>query len=230
MIVESPDKPTPSMPVKPPEDQLQYRSVSKAAVLSLVFAVLGFLSFLGAIFVLLPLIGFGFGVAAIASIKKYPLELVGKTPALIGLFTSLACGIGATSLHTYIYYTEVPEGYQRISFYDLKPNKRTQLEYSEKADEFDGKKVFIRGYVRPGDRKRELKNFVMVGDWGDCCFGGNPEMTDVVAISIKIDETVDYGLGVRKIGGIFRVNKNPRRTNDKEVPQIVYEIEADHVR
>ena len=70
----------------------------------------------------------------------------------------------------------------------------------------------------------------MVGDWGQCCFGGDPKMTDVIGVSIKIDDTVDYGLGVRKIGGIFRLNKHLKRTDDDEVPLIVYEIEADHVR
>lgn len=213
-----------------PENNLQYRSVSKAAILSIVFSVLGVLAFLGSAFLLLPLLGVGFGVAGFFNVKKYPLELIGRKAATIGIIVSGVCLVWAASTHAYIYYTEVPEGYQRISFYDLKPNKMTQKEYSEKAEVFDGQKVFIRGYVRPSDKKRDLKQFIMVGDWGDCCFGGSPEMTDIVAISIIIDDTVDYGLGVRKIGGTFRLNKNPKPNADPEVPQIVYEIDADHVR
>lgn len=229
MIVKTPpSKPSP-MSLDKPEEHL-YRSVSKAAVLSVVFAILGLLSFLGAVFLVLPMLGIGFGIAGLANVRKYPMELVGKKAAMAGLTISLMCLVLGMGMHTYVYYTEVPEGYERISFYDLKPNKRTQQTYSEKADIYDGKKVFLRGYVRPGDKKRDLKSFIMVGDWGDCCFGGNPKMTDVVAVTIKVDETVDYGLGVRKIGGTFRLNRRPRGTNDKEVPQIIYEIEADHVR
>jgi len=212
------------------EQELQYRSVSKAAVLSLVFGILGVLSFLGAAFLLLPLLGIGFGLAGWTSVLKYPLELIGKKAAIAGLAISLLCFTGAASTHAYIYYTEVPDGYQRISFNDLRPNKRTQLQYSEKAELFDGKKVFVRGYVRPSNKKKKLKQFIMVGDWGQCCFGGNPKMTDVIGVSILIDDTVDYGLGIRKIGGTFRLNKNLKRTGDDEVPVIVYEIEADYVR
>ena len=156
--------------------------------------------------------------------------MIGKKAAIFGLAISLICFVCAASTHAYIYYTEVPEGYQRISFNDLRPNKRTQLPYSEKADLFDGKKVFVRGYVRPSNKRKNLKNFIMVGDWGQCCFGGNPKMTDVIGVSIQTDDTVDYGLGVRKIGGTFRLNKQLKRTGDDEVPAIIYEIEADHVR
>lgn len=212
------------------ENDLQYRSVSKAAVLSVVFSVLGLLAFLGTAFLMLPVLGIGFGLAGLVNVKKYPLELVGKKVATVGTILSLICFVWATATHVYVYYTEVPEGYERISFYDLKPNSLTQLDYSEKARAYDGKKVFLRGYVRPSAKKHDLAEFIMVGDWGDCCFGGNPEMTDVVAVSIKTDDTVDYGLGVRKIGGIFRLNRRPRLNADSEVPQIVYEIEADHVR
>ena len=212
------------------EQEQQYRSLSKAAVLSAMFGVLGLLSFVGAAFLLLPLLGIGFGLAGWLTVKKYPLELIGKKAAIFGLMISLICFASAASTHAYVYYTEVPEGYQRISFNDLRPNKRTQLPYSEKADLFDGKKVFVRGYVRPSKKRKDLKNFIMVGDWGQCCFGGNPKMTDVIGVSIQTDDTVDYGLGVRKIGGTFRLNKQLKRTGDDEVPAIIYEIEADHVR
>ncbi len=220
-------------PYRPPrghEQNLQYRSISKAAVLSVVFAVLGLMYFIGVIFAILPILAIGFGLHAHSSCKKYPEELTGRKAALIGLALSVLTLLGAGGMHAYIYSTEVPEGYQRISFYDLKPNTKTQLWYSEKADDFDGKKVFLKGYVRPGDKKYELSSFIMVGDWGDCCFGGNPEITDVVGVSITTDDTVNYSLGLRRIGGTFRVNKNPLRTNDDEVPQIVYEIHADYVK
>lgn len=212
------------------DNDLQYRSISKAAILSIVFAVLGGLSFFGTAFLILPIMGVGFGMAGIVNVRAYPLELIGKKAAMIGVILSVVCFTWATATHAYIYYTEVPEGYQRISYYDLKPDKLTQLPYSEDAELFDGKKVFIRGYVRPSDKQRDLSNFILVGDFGDCCFGGNPKMTDVIAVSIKTDETVDYSWRVRKIGGTFRLHRNARTTNDNEVPQIVYEIEADHVR
>ena len=214
------------------ENEFMYRSVSKAAVASMVFAALGALTaFLAQVFVLLPALGVGFGFVALANFRRFPDELIGKRLAKIGLVVSLVFLIGSFGYHSYVYATEVPEGYQRISYSELRPNRRTPLPFSEKAEEFDGKKVFLKGYVRPGAKKRKLKEFILVGDFGDCCFGGNPKITDVVAVSIIDEEaTVDYGLSLRRIGGTFRLNRQTRRISDKEVPQVFYEIEADHVR
>lgn len=231
MIVKSPpEKSSSSMSLEHSENDLQYRSISKAAILSIVFAILGGLSFFGTVFLILPILGIGFGIAGIFNVKAYPLEMVGKNAAIVGIIMSLLCFSGAAAAHAYVYYTEVPEGYQRISFYDLKPNKLTQLPYSEAAKQLDGKKVFVRGYVRANDKERDLSSFILVGDFGDCCFGGNPKITDVIGVSIKIDETVDYSWRVRKIGGTFRLHDQVKANADDEVPGIVYEIEADHVR
>ena len=138
--------------------------------------------------------------------------------------------IGGTSWHTYVYMTEVPDGYDRISFRMLKPNKKTSLPYSETAEELDGSKVFLKGFVRPGTHRTNLRDFILVGDFGSCCFGGNPEITDVVAISIQGDERVNYSLRVRKIAGTFRLNRRAAPTDEKEVPKVYYQIDADIVK
>ncbi len=209
----------------------EFKAVSKAAVACLVFAILSAAAFMSELFVILPIIGLGCGMAALAGIKRYPDELVGKTPSQIGLAACAVMLIGSVAMHSYIYATEVPPDHRRISFSDLRNNKKTNLPYSEKAKEFDGQKVFIKGYVRPpSGKKKRLKNFIMVGDFGDCCFGGNPKITEVIAVKISSDDTVDYSYGLRRIGGTFRLNPNTRPVNEKEVPQVFYEIEANHVR
>lgn len=213
------------------EQEFQYRSVSKAAVASLVFAILGLTAFLSPIFVLLPALGTGFGFLALANFHRYPEELVGKAAAKIGLVVSLICLLTSFALHSYIYATEVPEGYQRITYAMLRSNPKTSLPYSEQAEELDGKKVFLKGYVRPSDKKTKLKNFILVGDFGECCFGGNPKISEVVAISILDDDTtVNYSFALRRIGGVFRLNPNTKITTEKDIPQVFYEIEADHVK
>lgn len=213
------------------ENEFAYRSISKAAIASIIFAVLGALtSFLAAHFVILPALGLVFGLIALASFRRYPEELTGKLAAKAGIVLGLVCLVGATAYHTYIYNTEVPEGYRRISYGDLRPNSRTHVPFSEKAREFDGNKVFLKGYVRPSAKRRKLKNFILVGDFGDCCFGGNPKMTEVVAVKILGDDTIDHGYTLRKIGGTFRLNESRKRTSDDEVPLVYYEIEADHIR
>jgi len=185
---------------------------------------------LSPIFVMLPVLGVGFGWIALVNLQKFPDELAGKVGARIGFAISLICLLVSIGTHWYVYATEVPDGYERISFSDLKPKKRSRLPYGEKAEIVDGEKVFIKGYVRPSTKKKGLKKFIMVGDFGDCCFGGSPKITEIVAVDIQIPKTIDYGWGLRKIGGTFRLNPNTKPIREKDIPQVFYEIEADYVK
>ena len=112
----------------------------------------------------------------------------------------------------------------------LKDDKDTDLPYSEKAVALDGEKVFLKGFVRPGTKKKNLQKFILVGDFGSCCFGGAPEITDVVAINILGEERVHYGLRVRKIAGTFKLNKRKAPTAEKEVPKVFYQIDAEYIK
>jgi hypothetical protein len=214
------------------EDQESgYRAVSKAALASVVFAILGSFSLWASVFIILPLLGLIFAVIARSNLRRYPEELSGSTPAVIGLILNLLLLVGSIGFHTWVYATEVPEGYNRISFSDLKPKPReSSLPFSPKAKDLDGKKVFLKGWVRPSDKKSGLKKFILVGDFGSCCFGGSPKPTDVVAVEIVTDQTVDYSLMQRKIGGTFRLNTRPVQVGDAEIPALYYQLEADYLK
>ena len=225
--------PVKKKPVKSAFSQEEvYQAVSKSAVASVIFGVLGLSAFLHQIFLLLPLLALLFGFLALKAIRQWPDELVGKSAAKIGLILGLVCLVASVAMHSFIYATEVPEGYRRISFAELKPSSRAQKgAFPPRVQEFDGEKVFIKGYVRPPSGKQYgLKSFIMVGDFGDCCFGGDPEITDVVAIKITCDDTVNYGYGLRRIGGTFKLNPRTTVSDEEEIPRVFYEIEADHVR
>lgn len=213
------------------DQEAGYRAISKAAVASVVFAILGLFSLWASVFIILPLLGFCLALVARANLRRYPDELVGSKPAAIGLIVNLLLLVGSIGYHSYVYVTEVPEGYQRISFSDLKPKPReSNLPFSPKAPDLDGKKVFIKGWVRPSDKKTGLKNFILVGDFGSCCFGGSPKPTDIVGVSIVVDETVDYSLMQRKLGGTFRLSTRPVQVGDAEIPALYYILEADFVK
>ena len=211
-------------------NEFQYRTISKAAVASLAFAVLGLGAFVFQAFVLLPVLAIGFGFVALMEIRKYPEEITGGLAAKIGLGLGLLIAIGSIALHTYVHFTEVPEGYTRMAFSDLRPNLRTPLPFSEKSKELDGKKVFLKGYVRPSDQMTNLKSFILVGDFGDCCFGGNPKITEVVAVDITTDDLIDHSYFLRKIGGTFHLDSRSRRINEDGIPTVFYSIEADYIR
>ena len=224
------EPPPSSAAEQPPAHEFAYRSISRAAIAAIVFTVLAPTAFLTQPLVLMPVLGAGFGILALANFRRFPDELIGQSAAKISVVVSLLLLVSSVSVHTFVYLTEVPDDCLRMSFSDLRPNSRSPLPYSEKSLELDGERVFLKGYVRPGAKKRKLKEFVLVGDWGTCCFGGNPKITDVVAIKIIGDQTVDYGYSLRRITGTFRLNQDTRRTNEKDIPQVYYEIEADQVR
>lgn len=213
-----------------PDNELHYRSVSKSGAAGAILAGLGLMYLLSSVLIVLPLAGLALSLIGLSNIRRLPDELTGRSLARIGLGLSAAVLIGGTSWHAFIYMTEVPEGYDRISFRMLKDNEKTALPWGEQAEELDGKKVFLKGWVRPGNRKNNLKDFILVGDLGSCCFGGSPKITDVVAISIQGDERISYSWRMRKIAGTFRLNRRAVRTREKDVPRVFYQIDADIVK
>jgi len=215
-----------------------YRAICKSAVLALVFTIFSLIAApfifvipeLAVFSALLAFFGMLFAGLAAFNLRKYPDELVGWGPTKFGLVVSAVVFVASVGLFSYIIATEVPEGHIRISFGKLKPDKDLGETIPKIAKEYDGKKVFIKGFVRPGNRRVGLQQFILVGDFGDCCFGGNPAITDVVAIDLQDGLTADYSLRVRRIAGTFHLNKDPRPVNEDGVPQVYYTIEADYIK
>lgn len=210
---------------------LEYRTVSKASVVCIVFAIMGLLSYLFPAFVVLPFLSFCFGLVALVNFKRFPDQLSGSLLTKVAMAVSGIVLFSSVAMHGYIYATEVPEGYQRIAFYDLEPKRTDATAFSPKAQEYNGKQVFVKGYVRPGLKKNRLKKFILVGDFGSCCFGGSPKLTDVIAVTIKNDDHVNYGYRVRRIGGEFKLHdRRPKSVQEKDLPYVLYEIEADYIK
>jgi hypothetical protein len=213
--------------------ELQYRAVSGLAVFSLVVAVLSLPCLLlpielGFLFVGGALLAGILGIVALRAIRARPDELLGSSVAwsgmIIGFATFLLC-VGST---IYVTATEVPEGYTRISFSELQPNRKApELPFSKRALELDGKRVYIKGYTAPGDQKYGLKQFTLVKDIGSCCFGGTPSPTHMMSVAFSNKLTIDYGYGQRGIGGILHVDKEPRLG---KLGGVYFRLEADHLR
>lgn len=145
-------------------DEYGYTSLSRAAVLSLVFGILGLLSWYSPLLLFLSFLGAIFALIAFSNLKKFPNELSGRNLAGFGGLLSLLMLVASPVKHTYVYYTELPEGYERISFAALKSPIGAPDIPPQTAIELDGKKVFQgihppdlaieqrRQNVRPGAR------------------------------------------------------------------------------
>ena len=130
------------------------------------------------------------------------------------------------------YGLEAGLGYQRLSFNE-DISKRGFVETEGKVDfqedikQLDGQKVFLKGFMYPEPEKGSvgIRRFLLVKDSGDCCFGGQPKMTDMVHVVLNKDVAgATYRIGLVSVSGVFRL-KDLRRAGNLNP---VYEIEATH--
>ncbi len=208
-------------------EQHQYRSISKSAVASCAFAAFSVLALFVVSMVVVPFAGMVLAIMALLSIRRYPRELTGKMAAQAGL---LLCGglfIGSISWHTFNYVTEVPEGYQRISFSQLQPDDKPREMFPPRALDWSGEKVFLKGYVFPGDRRDNLKHFILVRGYDECCFGTEPAPTHMVEVTFVDPLRINYSTRLRNIGGTFKVHEQGKRVGTRLV---FFELEADYLK
>jgi len=97
---------------------------------------------------------------------------------------------------------------------------------SQRALDLHGQKVFLEGYIFPGERSKNLKHFMLVRDLGSCCFGQDPPITHKIQVELTGDESVDWSYRLRKLGGVLKVNPQAVLTRDGPV----FMLEADHVK
>ncbi|MFO0821485.1 MAG: DUF3299 domain-containing protein [Pirellulales bacterium] len=187
-----------------------YKVVSKPAIMALILGLASFIALMLPAMLVLPLFGLVSGVVALRSIRLYPDELTGKMPAIIGAALSALLLIGSSTLHATVYLTEVPEGFERRSFDELQPDRqRPDLSIPPSAMEWQGKRVFIKGYVHPGVQGMgPVDKFVLVPDMGTCCFGGQPKLTDMIEVKLVNGASISYSMRKRALAGTFEIDPN----------------------
>ena len=213
-------------------DIAPYRALSRAAVLSLFLALLSLTALLFPTLLVLPAAGLVIGLVARRNLKRYPEELTGRVPAFLGTFGCLGLLVGGAIMHTYIYYTEVPQGYTRITYAQLQPTETLPgTDVPRLPEQLDGKRVFIKGYVHPGVASMgRIKKFILVPDMGTCCFGGQPKrLTDMIEVTLKTPKGIHYSTRKRRLGGTFHVHYDLHQVAGG-LQGGFYELTADYVK
>lgn len=210
-------------------DYMQYRALCSAAVASLIVGILSLLAFLYPWFALIPVVGVALGIYGLRKIRANPAELTGEPVAKAGLILSLAFGIGGPAYLAYEYATEVPEWAERISYAQLQPDPAIpEQAVPPAAIALNGKKVFIKGYIYPGENLQHgLKQFVLCADQGDCCFGGNPKVTDRIEVNLADPLTVSYSQKMFRVAGTFRLEPTQAPGG---LGAVYYHIDAEYVK
>ncbi|MFM1996940.1 MAG: hypothetical protein RLZZ111_1327 [Planctomycetota bacterium] len=184
-----------------------YRAIPGTAIAAAVLALLSPLAFFGWLLLAVPAVGLVLGVAAFSAIAKRPQELLGKPLALAATVVSAAMLVGGIVVLARTYAAELPPGYERIHYGILQPLPGDPPHViPDTARAVDGRNVLLKGYMYPGKQQHGITQFLLVRDQGDCCFGGNPKITDRVLVQLRDPQHpqgIDFSPRLTKIAGRF---------------------------
>jgi hypothetical protein len=230
------------------EDDFQYRPLSTAAIASVVFGLVSSRPFLAgnnslqACLMLcpIPVVGLICGIVALKKFREIPDQFSGHNMAIAGTVMSLLGLVGGLSYAGYIHATEVPPGYERMSFANMRPDK-VELKGNESiprdVQALDSEKIFIKGYIRPGTHvskggtpvRHNVSRFLLVRDSNECCFGdiSTVKYYDKILVHLTDNLKTDYSGGMFRVGGKLKVvPANPQAGH----PDPTYFLEADYVQ
>jgi hypothetical protein len=203
------------------DDPLQYKALHTGALIALVLGVISVCvvitaasSFEWCLMVApIPLIGMFVALRSIGRIRQYPDQYTGLILAKLGLALSIVFLVGGIAFGGYVYTTEVPDGYTRISFNTMKPDELQQRDGVAVPPEIlalNGKKVFIKGYIRPGTAttRTNIDHFLLVRDNNQCCFGDLSKVKyyDQMEVQITNSHSVNDNLSVLRMGGVLEIH------------------------
>jgi len=161
----------------------------------------------------IPIAGMVFALRAMATIRQFPEQFTGLWLARGGLVLSFVFLMSGLGYAGYIYATEVPDGYERISFNTMKPDEiqeRGGMAIPPEIAALNGKKVFIKGYIRPGSApvRNNIDRFLLVRDNNQCCFGDLSKVKyyDQMIVEITKGKRVDDDLRILRMGGVLEIH------------------------
>lgn len=222
---------TPSRASALPElNEFSYRPVPVIAVVGLILAVVSATAVFVWLVLPLCLLAFVISTVGLIMIRRSQGAYGGQGVALSGMFLSFVFLAGGISFQAYEYTTEVPEGYQRISFVKDISEKGIQVVDNVPAPppevaELEGKKVFVKGYIYQTKETQGLHSFLFVKDNQSCCFGASPQIWDRLGVVMNDGKTINYHPGKVAIAGTFRIN--PKFDPQQHELDPIYIIEGD---
>ena len=192
--------------VRPAAETDGYRTVSGTAIAAVSVAILSPLIFLGWSFVAVPIMGLVLAIIALKDVARRPEAVTGRGLAVCGLVVSVVTLVTGVGFLAVSYARELPPGFARINYSLLQPlpgDPPTAV--PESAVALHGRDVLLKGYIYPGSRQRGIAEFLLCRDQGDCCFGGDPKLTDRVLVRLSDPDGIAFTQQLVKIAGRFRV-------------------------
>lgn len=121
---------------------------------------------------------------------------------------------------------------ENLTFDDFKFEMKKGEKFDKKMltddiKKYVGKKITIRGYIRPSFKAKNLKQFILVRDNMECCFGPGAMLYDCMIVRMQKGNTTDFTVRPIAVEGEFRIRefKGPDGK-----PWAVYELKGYKVR
>ena len=92
--------------------------------------------------------------------------------------------------------------------FDIEPD--APFERSMLTDEIEalaGKRIRIRGYILPTPQKRGIKQFVLVRDNQECCFGPGAALYDCILVQMTEGNTAEFSIRPVAVEGEFDIRE-----------------------
>jgi hypothetical protein len=228
-VVEPPELSDQDVVAEPARAEFGYRPVPVLAPVALFLGVTSVVSLFTIFAIPIALVGTLVGTVAFWQIKRANGDLGGRLIAILGLAASALFLISSSALHAYSAATEVPEGYQRLYFdrdiakkgFVVSNGRRWHHPDIVKLDDH---KVFLKGYMYPTGQTEGLKSFILVKDNQQCCFGGQPELTDMILITMTNEQAAKYYGSLVSVAGTFKA-RDPMRGGNLHP---VFTLDATH--
>jgi hypothetical protein len=222
------------------DDVIEYRTVPSGAVAGLVLGVFSAVTILAAMNSLhssllltpIPVVGFVISLLSLSKIRRDPASYTGSKVAIAGAVCSVFFLVAGVGYGAYVHVTEVPADHTRITFQEMRPDsvqERAGVIVPPEIMALDGKRVFIKGYMRPPEVRTGIDRFLLVRDNNQCCFGdiSTVKYYDRIMVNLKGKLRLSYSDNLYAIGGILRIApQNVAYGAD----YTVFALEADHAK
>jgi hypothetical protein len=210
------------------DHEAAYRPLSALAVASCIWAVVSLAALVDWSFVALPAVGMVLGVWAWQRVRRNPDTLAGRGVAIAGLVANALVLVAACITLSYIHALDIPPGCIAVNYDELQPDTNVPGEQiSARARELDGRRVLLKGYALAGRHTDHIKQFVLMRDNRSCCFGANPKLTDMVAVTLTGKQEWTYSPDMLRVAGEFHVVP-PAAGGTSRQP--VYRLDADYLQ
>jgi NADH:ubiquinone oxidoreductase subunit K len=201
----------------PSVTEFGYRPVPMSVFVGTTLAILSIAALFAWMAIPLAIVALAVSLIGAVRVWRSQGEFAGGILATFAILLSGGMVAAGILLTVHRYRTEIPEGFQRISFArDIsqrgvgmaEQEGQTRFFIPPEVDALVGKPIYLKGFIYPSGRPNYLTQFVLCKDNDQCCFGGQPKLQDMIGVQLTGDQTTDYTSSLVGVAGRLRLNEN----------------------